>query len=128
VSIGSHGQQHGMGPHWEIWMEASAMGPMGEVETTTIFPARFLGMDKDIGSLEVGKLADLLVLNANPLDDIQNTKDIRDIMKAGVLYDGESLDEIWPKASPYGIHFWYDSAAFRSDKRGIDYWDHPTKH
>lgn len=128
VSIGSHGQQHGMGPHWEIWMEASAMGPMGALETATIFPAHFLGMDQDIGSLEVGKLADLVVLNANPLDDIRHTKDIQDVMKAGVLYDGETLDEIWPRRSPYGNHFWYDSTAFRSDKRGIDFWDHPVKH
>ena len=97
-SIGSHGQQHGIGSHWEIWMAASALGPMGALEVATVHGAHFLGASKDLGTVTAGKLADVVVLNSNPLDNIRNTQDIRWVMKAGVLYDGLTLEEI--KAAP----------------------------
>jgi hypothetical protein len=122
-SIGAHGQMHGIGEQWEIWMAASALGPMGALEVASLHAAHFLGMDHDIGSLEVGKLGDLLVLTGNPLEDIRHTNDIQYVMKAGTLYDAETLDEVWPKASPYGNYFWYDPDVYRADKRPVDYWD-----
>src|SRR5207248_9888614 len=76
-AIGSHGQQHGLASHWEIWMAASAMGPMGALELASKEGAYFLGADKDVGSIAVGKLGDLIVLNSNPLENIRNTADIR---------------------------------------------------
>ena len=100
-AIGSHGQQHGIGSHWEIWMAASALGPMGALEVATVHGAHFLGVSKDLGSISSGKLADVVVLNSNPLDNIRNTQDIRWVMKSGVLYDGMTLEEVKsPQARP----------------------------
>jgi Tol biopolymer transport system component/imidazolonepropionase-like amidohydrolase len=98
AAIGSHGQQHGIGSHWEIWMAASALGPMGALEVATVHGAHFLGASKDLGSIGAGKIADVVVLNSNPLDNIRNTQDIRWVMKSGVLYDGMTLEEI--KSAP----------------------------
>ena len=122
-SIGAHGQMHGIGEQWEIWMQASALGPMGALEVASLHAAHFLGMDHDLGSIEVGKLGDLLVLTGNPLEDIRHTNDIQYVMKAGTLYEAETLDEVWPEKSPYGKYFWYDPDIYRSDKRPVDYWD-----
>jgi Tol biopolymer transport system component len=122
-AIGSHGQAHGIGSHWETWMLASALGPMGALEVASLHGAHFLGADKDLGSLEVGKLADLMVLNKNPLDDIHNTADIAMVMKAGRLYDANSLDEIWPEKKPFGTYYWVNLDELRSDTRPVDIYD-----
>jgi hypothetical protein len=122
-AIGSHGQQHGIGSHWEVWMAASAMGPMGALELATNEGAYFLGAQDDVGSLTGGKLADLMVLNSNPLDDIRNTTDILYVMKGGRLYDGMTLDELWPRQREYGPRPWINEDAWRSGPRGVDYWD-----
>jgi Tol biopolymer transport system component/imidazolonepropionase-like amidohydrolase len=124
-SIGSHGQQHGLGSHWETWAAASALGPMGALEVASLHGAHFLGADQDLGSLEAGKLGDLVVLNSNPLENIRNTKDILYVMKAGVLYDGTTLDELWPEKKAFGDYYWVDPNALRSDTRAVDYWDRP---
>ena len=87
-------------------MDASALGNHGALELASLGGARFLGADKDLGSIEVGKLADLMVLNTNPLDNIKNTLDMKYVMKGGKLYDAMSLDEIWPKAVPFGPYYW----------------------
>jgi hypothetical protein len=71
----------------------------------------------------VGKLADLMVLNSNPLDDIHNTADIKFVMKAGTLYDAGTLDEIWPEAKPFGDHVWVLPELLQSDDRPVSYWD-----
>jgi hypothetical protein len=122
-AIGSHGQAHGIASHWEIWMIAEAMGPMGALQVATMHGARFLGADDDLGSLETGKLADLLVLNANPLDDIRNTTDIRYVMQGGILWDGNTLDEVWPEARPFGPTWWVDDEALLEDDRPVGWWD-----
>jgi Tol biopolymer transport system component len=122
-AIGSHGQQHGIGSHWEVWMAASALGPMGALEVASVHGAYFLGVPKDLGSIEVGKLGDLMVLNSDPLADIRATTDIAYVMKGGVLYDANTLDEVWPQQRPYGDYPWVDSEIYRSDDRPVDYWD-----
>jgi Tol biopolymer transport system component len=122
-AIGSHGQAHGIGSHWEVWMLASALGNMGALEVASVHGAHFLGADKDLGSLEPGKLADLMVLNANPLDDIHNTANISMVMKAGTLYDADTLDEIWPEKKTFGAYYWINLDALKNDTRPVDIYD-----
>jgi Tol biopolymer transport system component len=122
-AIGSHGQAHGIGSHWEVWMFASALGNMGALEVASVHGAHFLGADKDLGTLEPGKIADLMILNANPLDDIHNTANISMVMRAGTLYDADSLDEIWPEKKPFGDYYWVNLDQLRNDTRPVDIYD-----
>ena len=108
VTAGSHSQLEGMSFHWELWeMVRGGMTPMEALQAATIAAARGLGYDQDLGSIERGKLADLVVLRGNPLDDVRHTAAIRYVMKNGVLYDGDTLDEIWPSAKPFGPNWWW---------------------
>jgi imidazolonepropionase-like amidohydrolase len=98
VGLGSHGQVQGIGAHWEIWGMARAVTPLEALRMATMNGAEALGYQDDLGSLERGKLADLIVLSKNPLDDITNTTSIAYVMKGGVLWNGETMDEVWPRA------------------------------
>jgi imidazolonepropionase-like amidohydrolase len=69
---------------------------MEALQAGTIMGAEALGIQQDVGSIEVGKIADLIILNKNPLDDIHNSREIRYVMKDGILYDGNTLDILWP--------------------------------
>jgi hypothetical protein len=107
VGMGSHGQIQGIGYQWEMWAMASGgMAPHDVLRVATIYGAEAIGMDKDIGSLEAGKLADLLVLDKNPLEDIRNTNTIAQVMKNGRLYDGNTLNEVYPRARPLAAQHW----------------------
>lgn len=78
-----------------------------------------IGIQEDIGSLKPGKLADLLVLNGNPLEDIRETAAIQYVMKGGRLYDGDTLDEIWPRQREFGRFFWEMEEARPDDVKVI---------
>ena len=94
VSIGAHGQEEGLAAHWEMWSFArGGMSPLEALRTATTSPAKHLGFDGDIGSLEEGKLADLVILDADPLEDIRNTDDISHVMLNGRLYNAETMNE-----------------------------------
>ena len=94
VSIGAHGEREGLASHWEIWGFAQGgMTPVQALKTATVWPAEKLGMQKDIGSIESGKLADLVILDANPLDDIYTTDRVSHVMLNGRLYDAKTLNE-----------------------------------
>lgn len=95
INIGAHGQLQGLGAHWELWMmQQGGMSNHDALKTATINPALSLGLDDFIGSLEVGKLADLIVLDKNPLENIRNSEFIRYTMVNGRLYDAASMNEI----------------------------------
>lgn len=100
-------------------MAASALGPMGALEIASAHGAYFIGRSADLGSIEVGKLADLIVLNSNPLDNIRNTMDIRYVMKGGVLYDDDTLDEVWPRQRKYGPYYWVNEDVYKADDKVI---------
>jgi imidazolonepropionase-like amidohydrolase/Tol biopolymer transport system component len=94
VNMGAHGQIQGIGAHWEIWMlQQGGMTNIQALRAATMNPALSLGFDKWIGSLEVGKLADLIVLDKNPLENIRNTETIRYTMVNGRLYDADQMNE-----------------------------------
>jgi Tol biopolymer transport system component len=98
IAIGSHGQLQGLGYHWELWaMGSGGMANHDVLRAATIFGAEAIGMGQDLGSIEPGKMADILVLDRDPLADLRNSASIRYVMKNGRLYDGNTLDEVWPR-------------------------------
>lgn len=78
-------------------MASGGLNEHDALRAATIYGAESIGLGKEVGTLEVGKLADLVVLNANPLEDLRNTNTIRYVMKNGRLYEGDTLNEIWPR-------------------------------
>ena len=108
IGLGGHGQMDGLGDHWELWaMAAGGMTPHDVLKVATIQGAIAIGMEQDLGSLEPGKLADLIVLDANPLEDIHNTNTVRYVMKNGRLYEGETLNEIYPRQRTLPKMWWW---------------------
>ena len=73
AGVGSHGQLQGLGFHWELWATASGSSNMNALKAATILGAKAIGLDTDLGSLEVGKLADFIILDKNPLENIKNS-------------------------------------------------------
>jgi hypothetical protein len=118
-AIGAHGQQHGIASQWEVWMLASAMPALDALRVATQHGAMMIGVQEDLGSLKTGKLGDLVVLNGNPLEDIRQTANIQYVMKGGRLYNGDNLDEIWPRKRRYGKFFWEMDAARPTDVKTI---------
>lgn len=107
INMGAHGQLQGLGAHWEIWMMAQGgMSPMEALRTATINPAKSLGLDEQVGSLKAGKLADLLVMDKNPLDNIYNTESIKYTMVNGRLYDAETMNETGNYNKPRSKFYW----------------------
>jgi hypothetical protein len=108
LGLGSHGEVQGIGAHWELWMMASGgLKPQDALRAATIHSADAIGLAGDVGSLEVGKMADLIVLDANPLDDLKNTSKISQVMKNGRLFDAATLNETWPRQRALPAQWWW---------------------
>ena len=101
AGLSSHGEAQGLGTQWEFRMMASGgMENHDALRMATLMSADAIGLAGDIGSMEPGKLANLLVLNSNPLDDPHETTDIEYVMKNGRLYEAATLTEVWPRRRP----------------------------
>ncbi len=95
VQLGAHGQLQGLGAHWELWMfEQGGMTPLESIRAATLMGAQYIGLDGALGSLEAGKLADLIVLGGNPLENLRNTASVVQVMVNGRLYDARTMNEI----------------------------------
>ena len=107
VNMGAHGQLQGLGAHWELWsIQQGGMSNMEALRTATLNGAEYIGMSKDIGSLEKGKLADLIVLDKNPLDNIQHTNSIIYTMINGRLYNADTMHEIGNHPKERSQFYW----------------------
>lgn len=116
VDVGSHGNIPGLGTHWEMWTLAMGGSSAHDVlRAATLTGAEKIGWEASLGSIEEGKLADFIVLNSNPLDDIRNSLDIAYIVKDGVVFDASDLGQIFPNSlpgnRPFGIstEHWVDA-------------------
>ena len=108
VLLGAHGQLQGLGAHWELWMlQQGGMTPMEALRCATIDGARYIGLDGQLGSIEKGKLADLVVLDRNPLENIRHSESINMVMLNGRLFDGKTLNEIG-NHSRERMKFWWE--------------------
>lgn len=109
INLGAHGQLQGLGAHWELWMLAQGgMSNMQALRCATLNGAKYLGMDKEIGSLKVGKLADLIVCDKNPLEDIKNSETVRYTMVNGRLFDCDTMNEITTKGENKRRQFYFE--------------------
>jgi len=107
VNLGAHGQLQGLGAHWELWMmQQGGMSNMEALRVATMNGAYYIGMEDQIGSLEKGKLADLIIMDKNPLDDIKNTESLKFTMVNGVLYDCDSMNEYGKKDKKRSRFYW----------------------
>lgn len=112
VNLGAHGQIQGIGVHWELWMLAQGgMTPLQAIRSATLNGAEHLGMAKELGSLENGKLADLIILDANPLEDIRNSEKIKYVMINGRVYDAETMNETISREKARASFWWKKSRA-----------------
>ena len=95
INLGAHGQLQGLGAHWELWMfQQGGMTNLEALKCATINGATYLGMDHQLGSIKEGKLADLIVLDANPLENIRNTEQVKYTILNGRIYDAATMNEI----------------------------------
>ncbi len=122
VQIGGHGQREGLGSHWEIW--ALVQGGFTNHEalrSATLHGAWYLGLDGDLGSLKVGKLADVAVIAGNPLADIRQSENLRYVIANGRLFEAATMAQLHPDPTPAPSYFFtQDGVNTDASVRGLD--------
>jgi imidazolonepropionase-like amidohydrolase len=83
---------------------------METLRAATLHGAEIVGLAQDLGSIEPGKLADLVVLDENPLLDIHNTNTVRYVVKNGEIFEGSTLDRIWPSEKKLPPLWWWTAS------------------
>jgi Tol biopolymer transport system component/imidazolonepropionase-like amidohydrolase len=107
VNTGAHGQREGLATHWEMWMlHQGGFTPWEMLRAATASGAWSLGLDGDIGSLEPGKLADLVILDGNPLEDVRQTELVHATLINGRLYEAATMSQLWPESVDREPFFW----------------------
>lgn len=107
IQLGAHGQIHGIGAHWEMWMFVQGgFSPLEAIRASTLWGADYIGMGKELGSLEEGKLADLIIMDKNPLENIRNSESINMVMANGRLFDAATMNEIGNQTHTRTPFFW----------------------
>jgi imidazolonepropionase-like amidohydrolase/Tol biopolymer transport system component len=107
VQLGAHGQREGLGAHWELWMMVQGgMTPHQALKCGTWNGARYLGLDADLGSLEPGKLADLIVIDGNPLTDIRQSEKVLYTVINGRLFDAATMNQAGNHPAQRAKYYW----------------------
>ncbi len=113
VHIGAHGQREGLAAHWELWiMQQGGFKPWEALRAGTIDGARHLGMDKDLGSIETGKLADLVVIGGDVLNDIRQSEFVSHTVLNGRIYEASSMNEVGSENKRRAFFFEENNQAF----------------
>jgi hypothetical protein len=111
IQLGAHGQREGLAAHWELWnFVQGGMTPHEALRAGTLMGARYIGMDRDIGSIEVGKLADLIVIDGDVLKDIRKSENVRYTVANGRLFDAKTMDELAPRTREWPTMYWQRKA------------------
>ncbi len=107
VQLGAHGQMAGLAAHWELWsFVQGGMTELQAIRAATIDGARYVGLDLDIGSLEKGKLADFIIIDGNPLEDIRQSESISLTVINGRVFDAKTMNEIGNEPQKRKPFFW----------------------
>ncbi|MFT5278048.1 MAG: Tol biopolymer transport system component/imidazolonepropionase-like amidohydrolase [Glaciecola sp.] len=117
VHIGAHGQREGLGAHWELWiMEHGGFTPFEALRGGTIDGARHLGMDKSIGSIEVGKLADLVIIDGDVLNDLSRSEFVDYTVINGRVFEAATMNEVGSKKKRAEFFFENDNNLFMPEQ------------
>lgn len=107
AGVGSHGQLQGLGFHWELWaIQSGGLSEHNALKVATIHGAKAIGLERDLGTIEVGKLADFVIMDKDPLQNIRNSNSVSYIMKNGRLYNANTLDQVLPIKKELGTFWW----------------------